>query len=225
MLTHLGVSAIHKRNNIKQTGLTKMAKVTRTNSKNKKSTSRIARISAHLKSHKKTTAAVSVIMIALIGGLYVRFSSAATGYTWTGRSILIGSNSGVYTKKQDGRIAVQSSEWRTKHSIQVYVNSSVSNNDTYCFSGKATKELRSYWITYGYTGPTNRTPMVGVKNVLSGGPDVPGSTGRVGSGDFFVCGKVPGRPAGLYLGYSRFVQLEANSDGVFAVYQVGRAGY
>lgn len=182
----------------------------RTKSKNSKSSSLLRKLTGRLKSNKKVTAVVGILVFAAIGGLFVRFSSASTGYTWNGHGLSI--ITGTRVKKTDGRVAVQSvPNGHGGQAVAVFVTSSVANDDTYCFSGKTTKPISYYSITYsmgGFTGPA----------VAKG--DKP-------AGDFLVCGRIPGRYPGSYSGFPRKIIFNAytSADGITAVYQAGRTGY
>jgi hypothetical protein len=174
--------------------LAKTKKNTRAKSNVAKATGGSSLLGKKVKFNWKIAAVIGVILIAAVGYLFVRYSNAA-GYIWPGQNITI--HAGKRTQKTDGRIAVQSVPDVIAQRLMESVNSSVTNNDTYCFSGKATKEILYYTISYEYVDSTGYS----VGNLVSsGGPNAgSGATGpRVTAGDFLICGKVPGRPTGAY---------------------------
>lgn len=171
-------------------------------------------INKKVKFNWKIVAVIGIILVVALGYLYVRLSQAG-GYTW--KPSQFAWHSGKMVKKSDGRPAVESTNNNPGQYLQVEVRSFVSNDDTYCFSGKASKPIR-YVI---YTSYWHKLMQGG----MGGGPAFSWRDSRIApAGNFLLCQRVPGAPKSKS-GYQRSVLISIQSDGVFAVYQVGRRGY
>ena len=169
--------------------------------------------------------AVIVVMLAAgLGYLWIRFSKAAA-YTWTGSQIGINkySSSGQRVTKSDGRVAVQSVDLGNgRQNMTIYVNSKVSAYDVYCFTGNATQPLSYYSVHtvrgddyYGYN--TSSIHLGYNSTSTQVGPYIP-------AGNFKLCAGIPNTDSYALGDKQRWVELRAQSTGVFAVYTVERQG-
>lgn len=181
----------------------------------------------------KTRFIVTLLVFGIVGGgLMVYRSFAATGYTWSaGQIMILKANAaavpdsflvGQRIKKQDGRAAIQSvatpnkDAIGTRQELRVGVNSSVTNDDTYCFAGKnynpnVSWNIQTFFLARNY--PTSQT------------------SGDLPVGDFLVCARIPGRPASQFPGESRTIVFHAvekwrpYNNKAFFVFNAGRRGY